>query len=283
MLQREDEEAGMEQASVKKTRSNEPEAQDQSLPVASQLKRDREHTTIIVEYIPAKTTEGQVKHFFRDCGTVKSIKLVEEKNSTQTATIEFESQEEASYSLMKSRKTLQGAEINVKFGTGCTLFVTNYPPEADKTYLKDLFAGFGEIVDIRMPSLKANTSRRFAYLQFLDPDSALGATSLNDKLLEDKYKLVAAISDPTKAADRHGAQADGREVFLGNVYWFAKEEEIKTLLSSAGEIESVRIARNMQGKSKGSAFVVFATKEGAEKAVEGYNDFEFKGRKLHVD
>jgi RNA recognition motif-containing protein len=274
---REDEEATLDEASTKKPKSNEPEGQDQP-------KRDREHTTIIVEHIPAKATEGAVKHFFRDSGTVKSIKLVKEKNDSQTATIEFEAQEEASYAIMKSGKTFQGSEINVKFGTGCTLFVTNYPPEADKEYLRDLFKDCGEIVDIRMPSLKANTNRRFAYLQFLDPDSALKATKMNDTPLENgKYKLVAAISDPKKANDRQGAQAEGREVFVGNVYWFAKEDDVKHLLESAGEIESVRIPRNMQGKSKGSAFVCFKTVEGAEQAVKEFKDFEYKGRQLHLE
>jgi RNA recognition motif-containing protein len=279
---REHEETTPEETSAKKTKSDEPELKDHSLPVASQVKRDREHTTIIVEHIPSKATEGQIRHFFRDCGEIKSLTVVDEKNS-QTATIEFESQEEAAYSISKSGKTFQGVELNVKFGTGCTVFVTNYPPEADKEYLEDLFAGCGEIVDVRMPSLKANTKRRFAYVQFLDPDSALKATQLNDKKLEGKYKLVAAISDPNKAGNREGAQAEGREVFVGNVYWYIKEDELKTLLESAGEIVSLRIPRNIEGKSKGSAFVVFKTKQGAEKAVQEYNDFDFKGRRLHVE
>jgi RNA recognition motif-containing protein len=279
---REHEEATPEKDSTKKTKSNDPEAKDELLPVAPQIKRDREHATIIVERIPSKATEGQVKHFFRDCGTIKSLKLVEEKHS-QTATIEFESQEEATYSLIKSGKPFQGVDLNVRFGTGCTIFVTNYPPEADKAYLENLFEDCGEIVDVRMPSLIANTKRRFAYIQFLDPHSALKATQLNDKVIEGKYKLVAAISDPTKAGDRAGAQAEGREVFMGNVYWWVREDEIKTLMESAGEIESVRIPRNIEGKSKGSAFVVFKTQEGAQKAAKEYDDFMYKGRKLHVE
>jgi RNA recognition motif-containing protein len=279
---REEEQTTPEEASTKKAKSDEPAPKDESSPVASQLRRDREHTTIIVENISIKATEGQIRHYFKDCGTIKSMKLVQEKNS-QTATIEFETQEEASYSLIKSGKTFQGSELNVRFGTGCTVIITNYPPEADKAYLKNLFENCGEIVDVRMPSLKANTKRRFAYVQFLDPISASKATQLNDTMLEGKYKLVVAISDPTKAGHREGAQAEGREVFVGNVYWWAKEDEIKMLLESAGEIESVRIPRNIEGKSKGTAFVVFKSKDGAEKCVEAYNDFDFKGRKLHVE
>jgi RNA recognition motif-containing protein len=282
-------EAAGTETSAKKTRSNEPEGGQEevqpSTASTAQPKRDREHTTIIVSHIPPKTTEGQVKHFFRDSGVIKSLKLVSEKNATQTATIEFETQEEASYSLMKAGKSLNGAEIKVKFGTGCTLFVTNYPPEANKQYLRDLFAEFGEIVDVRMPSLKANTTRRFAYLQFLDPTSASRAVDkLNDTPLEEgKYTLKVAVSDPSKAGERTGPQAEGREVFIGNVYWYCKEDELRTLFSSVGGIESVRIAKTLQGKSKGHAFVDFSTKEEAERAVKEYNDTEFKGRTLHLE
>ncbi|KIW01002.1 uncharacterized protein PV09_07520 [Verruconis gallopava] len=279
---REGKESAVDETATKKMKSAEPDAKGTSLPETSQPKRDREHTTVIVEHIPLKTTEGQIKHFFRDCGTIKSINLVHEKDSL-TATIEFESQDEAAYSLMKSGKTFQGSELSVRFGTGCTLFVTNYPPEADKAYLKNLFANCGEVVDVRMPSLKANAKRRFAYVQFLDPDAAAKATQLNDTLIDGKYKLVVAISDPNKAGHREGAQSEGREVFVGNVYWYAKEDEIKTLFESAGEVESVRIPRNIEGKSKGTAFVVFKTKEGAERAAKEYNEFQFKNRKLHVE
>lgn len=269
------------EVNAKKAKSDSPLQGISSAPDVSQPKRDREHTTVIVENIPEKVSEAQVNRFFKDCGDIKHIKLVAEKNS-QTATIEFELQDEAAYSLMKSGKVFEGNELTVKFGTGTTVFITNYPPEADQDYIRDLFKDCGEIMDIRLPSLKANTKRRFAYVQFIDPDQATKAVQLDGQKLEGKYTLSVAISDPNKAKEREGAQADGREVYVGNLHWFADEKDVGNMFESAGEIQSVRIPRNVANKSKGAAFVVFKTKEGAEKAVEEFKNFEYKGRKLQV-
>lgn len=51
-----------------------------------------------------------------------------------------------------------------------------------------------------------------------------------------------------------------REIYVGNVDWQATEDELKDLFKQCGEVESVRIPRNMAGKSKGAAFLTFKTK-----------------------
>jgi RNA recognition motif-containing protein len=225
----------------------------------TQPKRDREHTVIIVKNIPMDATELKVRQFFRDCGTINSIYLAREKY-TQAATIEFERQEDAMFAQTKSTKLFEGNEIKITFGTGTTLWVTNYPPEADKEYIRELFEDCGEIIDIRLPSLKGNTRRRFCYVQFLNPDQAEKATQLDGKDLGGPYRLVAKISDPAHKDDREGPIAEGREIFVRNVFWYAQEDDIKALFEPCGTIESVRIPRNMAGKSMGTAFVVFEDK-----------------------
>jgi hypothetical protein len=37
-------------------------------------------------------------------------------------------------------KTFEGKSITVEAGTGSTIFVTNFPPTADETFIRDLFA-----------------------------------------------------------------------------------------------------------------------------------------------
>ena len=43
-----------------------------------------------------------------------------------------------------------------------------------------------------------------------------------------------------------------------NVDWSVTEEELSEVFSKYGNVEKVRIPRNMAGKSKGFAFVVFS-------------------------
>jgi hypothetical protein len=56
------------------------------------------------------------------------------------ATIEFADEKEALYAQTKSVKPFGGNDITIEFTTGTTLWVTNYPPEADKDYIRNLFS-----------------------------------------------------------------------------------------------------------------------------------------------
>lgn len=113
---------------------------------------------------------------------------------------------------------------------------------------------------MRFPSLKANTHRRFCYVQFKSAIQAEAATELNGEVLDKKRKLIVKISDPGRKQDRTGAIYDGRELHLLNVDWSATEDDICTVFSKYGQVEKVRIPRTVDGRSKGFAFVVFSNK-----------------------
>lgn len=68
------------------------------------------------------------------------------------------------------------------------------------------------------------------------------------------------ISDPGKRQERIGPLHEGRELHLLNVDWKATENEIREAFSRYGKVEKVRIPRDVGGKSKGFAFVVFSNK-----------------------
>lgn len=132
-------------------------------PETSALKRDREHTTVIVKNLPAGISEVRVRQFFREvsyvhsvkkrlggllillqCGQVKSLNLITEAGgSSSTATIEFESTEDVLAAQTKDMKALDGNAIEVQIGTGTTVFVTNFPPAADESYVRNLFKDVG--------------------------------------------------------------------------------------------------------------------------------------------
>ena len=258
------------------------QAPDSSLTTQSSLKRDRENSTLVVKNLPKGATEKKVRHFFRDCGTINTINLTSEDNGTMTATVEFESKEDLLAGQTKDMKMFDGHSIEIKIGTGTTIYVTNFPPTADEAYIRELFGKYGDIVDIRFPSLKFNTHRRFCYVQFKTSGQAKAATELDGTVLDGNFSLVAKISDPGKKQRRHGALEEGREVYVCNVDWKASEAEIKELFSKHGKVEQARIPRNVAGKSKGVAFVVFSTKEEANAALE-LNLTKFKTRVIEVE
>jgi squamous cell carcinoma antigen recognized by T-cells 3 len=221
------------------------------------IKRDRENATILVQNLPENITETKIRQFFRDCGTINTLKLVRQRGTS--AVIEFDDKQAALFAQTRDGKDFDGQILQVQLGSGSTIFVSNFPPTADEGYIRDLFDRFGEVFDVRFPSLKFNTHRRFCYVQFRLNLQAQAATELDGQQMDDNLKLVAKISNPAVKQDRSGAMEEGREVYCKNLHWSASEEDVKYLFSRYGEVESVRIPRNVAGKSKGFCFVVFSS------------------------
>lgn len=279
-----------EESAAKKSRQveemgAEPMEVEASSSAEAQQKRDRENTTVIAKNIPVAVSQTKVRQFFRDCGKINSIDIVADPDgSTQAATIEFESTQDAQFAVSRDGKSIDGNTIQVSLGTGSTLWVTNYPPEADEAYIRKLFRDYGEIVSVRFPSLKFNTHRRFCYVTFLNGQQAASASKALDSMaLEKGHRLRALVSDPNNKDPRHGAMHEGREVFVGNIEMMASDENIQEFVSRFEGFQKVRVPRNMNGRGKGIAFVEFDTPENAKNAAEGLDMKEFQKRILRAN
>ncbi|KAL8649078.1 MAG: hypothetical protein Q9226_005726 [Calogaya cf. arnoldii] len=278
---------GDEEAALKKTRGNNDSVpsvvEEITSSVPSKLRRDRENATIVVKNLPQGTTEARIRQFFRDCGSINNLLLnVDELSDTSAATIEFQSRDEALAAETKDKKAFDGREIEVRLGSGSTVFTTNFPPEADENWIKERFGKYGEIIDIRFPSLKYDTHRRFCYVQFSTADQAHKATEFHGQAVGAKLKLVARMSDPSQRHDRVGALQEGRELHIVNLHWDVTERELASTFSRYGRIEKTRIPTDVSGKSKGYAFVSFKSKKEAEAALE-LDQTKFMGRTMTVE
>ncbi|KAJ4294663.1 Splicing factor [Collariella sp. IMI 366227] len=247
------------------------------------LKRDRENTSVWISNLPKDATQTRLKQFFREYGHINNIDL-QKRDDASIALVEFRSPEDARSALLRDNKYFGDHVIQVTAATDCTLFVTNYPPEADEQYLRGLFKNCGEIYSIRFPSLKYNTKRRFCYVTFRDRAAAVAATKLNGKPIEfGKYKLLAKFSDPVGRQQRHGAQAEERELHIVNLPRGTSEEDVRGLFAKAGRVVSVRVPRNMAGLSHGTAFVVMETKDEAQEAIKTLDKLIFGQHPIKVE
>jgi squamous cell carcinoma antigen recognized by T-cells 3 len=247
------------------------------------LKRDRENTTVLVTNLPLEVTQTKVRQYFKEYGHINNLTVkTEEDGLSSTALIEFRSPDEVQSAMIKDGKYFGDKQIHVENGTGLTLYVTNYPPAADEAYVRELFAECGEIFSIRWPSLKFNTHRRFCYISFRSASAAAAATQLDGKLLEGRYKLEAKYSDPAKKKTREGASAEGREIHIANIDRTATDDDLREVFSKYGSVESVRILKNLAGRSKGGGFVVFEKKEEAQEAL-ALDKTKFKSQILTVE
>ena len=73
-------------------------------------------------------------------------------------------------------------------------------------------------------------------------------------------------------------------LFVGNLSYQTGENDLQDYFAQAGTVTSVNLMLDkMTGKSRGFAFVEYATPEEAGKAVEQFHNKEFQGRALTVN
>lgn len=73
-------------------------------------------------------------------------------------------------------------------------------------------------------------------------------------------------------------------LFVGNLSYQTMENDLQDYFSQAGAVTSVNLMMDkVTGKSRGFAFVEFATAEEAGKAVEQFHGKDFQGRALTVN
>ena len=78
--------------------------------------------------------------------------------------------------------------------------------------------------------------------------------------------------------------SDCTTLFVKNLPYEFKEDDLGDRFRKYGEIKSIRLAYNWQTKqSKGFAYVTFANHEDAKKALAQMDGREIKGRNIKVD
>ncbi|NTU46065.1 RNA-binding protein [Candidatus Roizmanbacteria bacterium] len=74
-----------------------------------------------------------------------------------------------------------------------------------------------------------------------------------------------------------------KKLYVGNLLYEVTDEELRDFFSQAGTVISASVVRfHDSGRSKGFAFVEFDTEEEAQKAVDMFNNQDYKGRQLLV-
>jgi RNA recognition motif-containing protein len=75
-----------------------------------------------------------------------------------------------------------------------------------------------------------------------------------------------------------------QKLFIGGLAWAATDEDLEKAFSAFGQLVSASVVRYPDtGRSKGFAFVEFATVEEAEKAQKEMDGKEIAGRAIKVD
>jgi len=74
----------------------------------------------------------------------------------------------------------------------------------------------------------------------------------------------------------------GRKLFIGNLPFTTTWQDLKDEFRVCGDIVRADILSGYDGRSKGQGTIVFGSKEGAQKAIDRYNNTDFQGRLITV-
>ncbi|KAJ7075864.1 hypothetical protein B0H15DRAFT_916497 [Mycena belliarum] len=244
------------------------------------LKRDRENSTVFVADLPSGVTEAELEALFKDCGKVREVKITE-LDGAIVATVEFFERDSVPGGLTKDKKRLRDQEIAVHLAWKSTLYVTNFPESADDASMRDLFSNYGIIFDVRWPSKKFKTTRRFCYVQYTSPAAAQSALELHGRELEPGIRLSVLISNPERKKERTDQDANEREVYVAGLSKFTTKVDLEKLFKAYGGLKAVRMNLDKAGHSIGYAFVEFEDEKSAQAALDANNQ-ELKKRRIAI-
>ncbi|KAK7048174.1 ATP-dependent DNA helicase PIF1 [Favolaschia claudopus] len=244
------------------------------------LKRDRENSTVFVADLPTGVTEEELNALFKDCGKVREVKITELTGAI-VATVEFFERDSVPAALTKDKKRIREQEVAVHLAWKSTLYVTNFPESADDKTVRELFGRYGVLFDVRWPSKKYKSTRRFCYIQFTSPTSAQNALELHGRELEPGIAMNVFISNPERKKERTDQDADERELYVAGLSKFTTKEDLEKLFKPYGSLKGVRMALDKDNHSKGFAFVEFEDEKSAQAALEANNQ-ELKKRRIAV-
>lgn len=250
-------------------------------PPALPLKRDRENCTVFVADLPHGTDEQELTQLFKDCGNVREVKITSLSPETLVATVEFSERDSVLPALTKDKKRLKGQEISVHLAWKSTLYITNFPENVDDEFIRNLFGKYGTVFDVRWPSKKFKSTRRFCYVQYTSPASAQEALVLHGFELEPGLSLNVYLSDPERKKDRTDRDANDRELYVAGLARHTTQADLENLFKTYGTVKEVRMALDKDGTSKGFAFVEFEDERQASAALQA-NNYELRKRRIAV-
>jgi RNA recognition motif-containing protein len=75
-----------------------------------------------------------------------------------------------------------------------------------------------------------------------------------------------------------------RNIYVGNLVWGISSDDLLSLFQSYGAVSQAQVISDREtGRSRGFGFVVMQNDDEAQKAIDGLNGQDFRGRALTVN
>jgi polyadenylate-binding protein len=159
------------------------------------------------------------------------------------------------------------------------IFIKNLDKSIDHKALHDTFIAFGNILSCKVAVDATGQSKGYGFVHFEKEESAqLAIEKVNGMLLEGVQVYVGPF---LKRTERPNDKAQKyTNVYVKNLAETVTEDKLRELFGETGNITSVVIMRDDEGKSKGFGFINFDDADAAHAAVEKNNGTLLEGKEL---
>ncbi|KAL5576556.1 hypothetical protein UlMin_018255 [Ulmus minor] len=148
------------------------------------------------------------------------------------------------------------------------LFVRGLSAETTSESLRSIFASYGDL-DEAIVIFDKNTgkSKGYGFVTFKHADGALVALREPSKKIDGRMTVTQYAASGTNSSSA-GSDVSARKIYVGNVPFDIPSERLLSHFSMYGEIEEGPLGFDKAtGKSKGFAFFVYKTEEGAKASL----------------
>ncbi|PON33633.1 Polyadenylate binding protein [Parasponia andersonii] len=252
-------------------------------------------TSLYVGDLDQNITDAQLYDLFNQMGQVVSVRVCRDLSTRRSlgyGYVNYSNPQDAARALdLLNFTPLNGRPIRImyshrdpsirKSGAG-NIFIKNLDKGIDHKALLDTFSAFGNIFSCKVATDSSGQSKGYGFVQFDNEESALKAIEkLNGMLLNDKQVFVGPF---LRKQERESATDKSKfnNVFVKNLSESTNEEDLSRIFGEFGELTSVVVMRDADGKSRCFGFVNFENVDDAARAVESLNGKKFDDKEWFV-
>ncbi|EPQ18125.1 Nucleolin [Myotis brandtii] len=205
--------------------------------------------------------------------------------------VDFESAEDLEKALELTGLKVFGNEIKLEKPKGKdskkdrdarTLLAKNLPYKVTQDELKEVFE---DAMEIRLVS-KDGKSKGIAYIEFkteADAEKTLEekqGTEIDGRSISLYYTGEKGHNQDHRGGKNSTWSGESKTLVLSNLSYSATEETLQEVFEKA---TFIKVPQNQNGKSKGYAFIEFASFEDAKEALNSCNEREIEGRAIRLE
>ncbi|XP_062041237.1 nucleolin-like [Lepus europaeus] len=205
--------------------------------------------------------------------------------------VDFESAEDLEKALELTGLKVFGNEIKLEKPKGKdskkdrdarTLLAKNLPYKVTQDELKEVFE---DAVEIRLVS-KDGKSKGIAYIEFkTEADAEKTFEEKQGTEIDGRSVSLYYTGEKGQNQDHRGVKnstwsGESKTLVLSNLSYSATEETLQEVFE---KVTFIKVPQNQNGKSKGYAFIEFASFEDAKEALNSCNKREIEGRAIRLE